>query len=393
MRLYLRGFSFFKKKKKNKIYFFLKAVLNFKGWIRRRVRRFMFKMRNFYYHKYNNFDDVDSIHAGKRFDLKKINLNFIKTDIDRKNNFILLKALENLKKKTKIYKKNINIRSIITKPNINFSKTEYLLSFYASNKIYKFFRKLKVYSIKRMLLKRKDFLAKAPFNRVTNKNVYLLKKYSKYINGIMDSITKKERFYSVKKRKTALQKMFTLNLVPIVKYVKKKSNYNSFYKYKIIKIWKIRKFYGCLTNYEFKRICYKALKYQGDILIRFLILLESRIDTLLYRTGIVSSIFEARQIINHAIVNVNKKIIDKRSFVLKHNDILSLNLNILPKFTTNLMYRINKENILFRSPLYLEVNYKFYMVLFLFDLIKVSNVSYNFNFKGSDLNTILYYYY
>jgi len=33
------------------------------------------------------------------------------------------------------------------------------------------------------------------------------------------------------------------------------------------------------------------------------------------------------------------------------------------------------------------------LLQFLFDIIKVNNVFYNFNLKGKDLNTILYYYY
>jgi hypothetical protein len=198
----------------------------------------MYTIRNFYYYKYNNFEDKDSIHAGKYFDIRKINLNFIKTDKDRKNNFILLKALENLKKNNNNkYSKNFKkIKYIITKPNLNFNKTEYLLSFYASDKIYKFFRKLKVYYIKNILNKRRLFLKKEPENRVTYKNYFLLYKYSKYVNALLNNINKKERFYSIKKRKTALQRMFTLNLVPIVKYVKKKPIFNSFYKYKILKV-------------------------------------------------------------------------------------------------------------------------------------------------------------
>ena len=187
--------------------------------------------------------------------------------------------------------------------------------------------------------------------------------------------------------------MFTLNLVPIVKYVKKKKAFNSFYTYKMAKVWKIRKFYGCLTDYEFKRICTKALKFQGDVLIRFIILLESRIDTLLFRSGLVSSIFEARQFINHSLVLVNNRVIDKRSYTLKPNEMLSISLDKLNYLVDSFMIRVNNQNILFRPPIYLEVNYKYYLVTFLYDIINVNNIPYNFNITGNDLNTILYYYY
>ena len=388
-KLRLKSFKCYKKKKK--IYFFVKTILNFLGWVKRRTRYLLFKIRNFYYHKYNNFEDSDSIFAGLKFDIKKINTNFIKTEEDRKNNFVLLNALAFLENNKNIRKRYIAISSIITKPSINFNKTEYLLSFYASNKIYKFFRKLRVYYIKRMLLKRKNSLK---FSKKINKSQRkVLRFYSDFLNKYMDRISRKQRFYSVKKRKTALQKMFTLNLIPIVKFVKKKQQYKSYYKYKMLKIWKIRKFYGNLTNYEFKRLCYKAYKYEGDVLLRFLILLEARLDTLLYRSGIASSIFEARQFINHNLVVINNKIINKRSYVLNYNDILTLNYEKVPSIIKNLIIRIYNEGLVLKPPIYLEINYNYFMILFLFEIFNFKNIVYNFNLKGSDLNTILYYYY
>lgn len=355
----------------------------------------MYKIRNYYYYKYNNFEDNDSVFAGTKFDITKIDTSFIKTEKDRKNNFILLTALENLKNNKNKPRKYITLSTIITKPSISFSKTEYLLSFYASTKLYKFLKKLKVNYIKTMLLKRHNIVNKLPYKRIINDssagNSLIL--YSKYLNGRIDNVSKRERFYSIKKRKTALQKMFTLNLVPIVKYVKKKKAFNSFYTYKMAKVWKLRKFYGCLTNYEFKSICTKALKFHGDVLIRFIILLESRIDTLLFRSGFVSSIFEARQIINHSAILINNRVIDKRSYTLKSNEMLSISLDKLNYLIDSCLLRINNQNILFRPPIYLEVNYKYYLVTFLYDIVNVNNIPYNFNITGSDLNTILYYYY
>lgn len=391
----IRPFLKKKKQKQGALIFCLITLLNFTKWLKRRIKRFMYKIRNYYYYKYNNFEDNDSVFAGNKFDITKIDTSFIKTEKDRKNNFILLTALENLKNNKNKPRKYITLSTIITKPSISFSKTEYLLSFYASTKLYKFLKKLKVNYIKTMLLKRHNIVNKLPYKRIINNssagNSLIL--YSKYLNGRIDNVSKRERFYSIKKRKTALQKMFTLNLVPIVKYVKKKKAFNSFYTYKMAKVWKLRKFYGCLTNYEFKSICTKALKFHGDVLIRFIILLESRIDTLLFRSGFVSSIFEARQIINHSAILINNRVIDKRSYTLKSNEMLSISLDKLNYLIDSCLLRINNQNILFRPPIYLEVNYKYYLVTFLYDIVNVNNIPYNFNITGSDLNTILYYYY
>jgi len=87
-----------------------------------------------------------------------------------------------------------------------------------------------------MLLKKEDIVKQLPYQQITAENKDTLVLYSKYLNNRIDNITRKERFYSVKKKRTALQRMFTLNLVPIVKYVKKKKAFNSFYTYKMSKV-------------------------------------------------------------------------------------------------------------------------------------------------------------
>lgn len=72
---------------------------------------------------------------------------------------------------------------------------------------------------------------------------------------------------------------------------------------------------------------------------------------------------------------------------------LSISLDKLNYLIDSCLLRINNQNILFRPPIYLEVNYKYYLVTFLYDIVNVNNIPYNFNITGSDLNTILYYYY
>jgi ribosomal protein S4 len=107
----------------------------------------------------------------------------------------------------------------------------------------------------------------------------------------------------------------------------------------------------------------------------------------------VSSIFEARQLINHKNILINNNIVDKRSVTLNYHDILTIDYKVVNKLINNLIFRINTEGILFRPPVYIEVNYKKYMVIFLFDIIKANQIPFNFKITGLDINTILYYYY
>lgn len=187
--------------------------------------------------------------------------------------------------------------------------------------------------------------------------------------------------------------MFTLDLYPVVKYVKKKTSFNSFYKYRMLKVWKFRKFYGCLTNYELNSICLKAYKYRGDIIIQFIILLEARLDTVLYRTGFVTSMFEARQLINHGNFLVNNQFVKKRSYVLKEHDLLSFDDTRINLYTSRLQMRLKTQGLLFWPPAYLEVNYKYILITFIYELLKINQIPYNFKLTGKDLNSILYYYY
>ncbi len=124
---------------------------------------------------------------------------------------------------------------------MQFKKTEYLLSFFASNHIYKYFNKLRRSYVNILVKKRKIFntnIANSIFVKEYNPlfNLGLLKKYSIFLFKKILKIKKQIRFFSLRKRKTTLDRMFTLDLYPVVKYVKKKTSFNSFYKYRMLKV-------------------------------------------------------------------------------------------------------------------------------------------------------------
>lgn len=136
-----------------------------------------------------------------------------------------------------------------------------------------------------------------------------------------------------------------------------------------------------------------SYRKRGDIVANFLILLESRIDTILYRTGFVSSIFEARQIISHKKILVNDKVVNIKSYLLQPKDILSIHPKDYQRVKTNLIKRIYNRSIMFYNVNYYETNYNILKTLFIPKLLKVDEVSYNFELSDKDINSILYYYY
>jgi len=86
---------------------------------------------------------------------------------------------------------------------------------------------------------------------------------------------------------------------------------------------RLRAYYGVLER-QFVRYVDKAMKSKalpGPVL---LVLLEKRLDNMVYRMGFASSIRQARQIVNHGHFLVNGKKIDIPSYGLNIGDVVEL---------------------------------------------------------------------
>jgi len=123
---------------------------------------------------------------------------------------------------------------------------------------------------------------------------------------------------------------------------------------------KIRRIY-CILENQFRNIYKKANQRKGvtgDILLQ---LLESRLDSLLYRAGIGSSRAESRQIIRHNGVKVNDKNVNIPSFTASPGDKISLTdkLKKQLRITTSLANASEKG-----FPDWLEVNTKDVLIEF-----------------------------
>ena len=84
---------------------------------------------------------------------------------------------------------------------------------------------------------------------------------------------------------------------------------------------KLKRMYGLLEK-QFKNIYTKARKDKGNTGLRFLQLLELRLDNVVYKLGLAKSIMQARQFVSHRHVTVNGKKINIPSYTLKINDVV-----------------------------------------------------------------------
>lgn len=91
---------------------------------------------------------------------------------------------------------------------------------------------------------------------------------------------------------------------------------------------KVRFTYG-LTEKQFHKVFDKAQKMQGIAGENLLMLLESRLDNIVYRLGMARTRRGARQIVNHGHILVNGKKVDIPSYKVKTGDIISVKENSL----------------------------------------------------------------
>jgi small subunit ribosomal protein S4 len=82
---------------------------------------------------------------------------------------------------------------------------------------------------------------------------------------------------------------------------------------------KVRKTYG-LSEKQFKRFFTMAEKKKGITGTNFLVLLERRLDNMVYRLGFATSRKEARQLVSHKHIQVNGRGVNIPSFLVKEGD-------------------------------------------------------------------------
>lgn len=81
--------------------------------------------------------------------------------------------------------------------------------------------------------------------------------------------------------------------------------------------------YG-LSESQLFRYVKEARRRKGVTGLILLQLLEMRLDTVCFALGFASSIIQARQLVNHGHITINKKVIDIPSFQCRLNDVISV---------------------------------------------------------------------
>lgn len=86
---------------------------------------------------------------------------------------------------------------------------------------------------------------------------------------------------------------------------------------------KIRRLYGVLER-QFRNYYKKAAGQKGATGENLVMLLESRLDNIVYRMGFASTRAEARQLVSHKAILVNDKVVNIASYLVKPGDQISV---------------------------------------------------------------------
>ena len=87
---------------------------------------------------------------------------------------------------------------------------------------------------------------------------------------------------------------------------------------------KMKCYYGNINERQFRNIYRKALKQKGNTTENLVGFLEVRLDTVTYRAKFASTVFSARQLINHGHIRVNGKKVNIPSFSVKPEDTVEI---------------------------------------------------------------------
>ena len=81
-------------------------------------------------------------------------------------------------------------------------------------------------------------------------------------------------------------------------------------------------------------------------------------DILVYRAGFATSLFEARQYINHGYFLVNSKQVFDKNISLSVGDAFCVDAKYKKTFLTALIKKAKEDSLLYKKPTYIEMDYR-----------------------------------
>ena len=87
---------------------------------------------------------------------------------------------------------------------------------------------------------------------------------------------------------------------------------------------KMKFYYGNINERQFRNIYRKAMQKKGNTTENLVGFLERRLDTVIYRAKFATTVFSARQLINHGHIKVNGKKVNIPSYLTRAEDTIEI---------------------------------------------------------------------
>jgi len=200
-------------------------------------------------------------------------------------------------------------------------------------------KKQKILLLKLLLRKRKVYLQqkKKILKYLLFKN-YEIKVFKKKVNSFFKLKKKLKyklkliKYQIIQKKKNNLislkKKFFIYNLRKFKKLKFKRFQKASLhlFKFNFLIKQKLMRFYNGVDFKNLFKLVKKYYPYGNQKYKKFIFsFLETRIDIILTRMGVVNSIYEAQQLISHGFVSINNKPIYSKNYFLKPGEIIKIN--------------------------------------------------------------------
>ena len=108
---------------------------------------------------------------------------------------------------------------------------------------------------------------------------------------------------------------------------------------------KLSLFYGHLTRKQLVNLFNKVENNKGFLSKNLFSMLERRLDVVLYRSGFLKTITQARQLVKHQKVFVNSNLVDIPSFLVNPGDVISFAPDIFQALSDEFFKSIDSQNL------------------------------------------------
>ena len=87
---------------------------------------------------------------------------------------------------------------------------------------------------------------------------------------------------------------------------------------------KMKFYYGNMNERQFRNTYRKAMQKKGNTTENLVAFLERRLDMVIYRAKFATTVFSARQLVNHGHIKVNGKKVNIPSYLIKEEDTIEV---------------------------------------------------------------------